>query len=68
MTSVTRLRRRLHRWARFSDRVTPGWASEGRLIVAPRGLQRAWRRHDAEQLRRNVLLWQRARMEADRGA
>jgi hypothetical protein len=37
------------------------------LVAAPSGLERAWLRHDDEQLRRNILLWERARMEADRG-
>lgn len=68
MTSMTRLRRRLDRWARYADKATPGWsdtqAPKGTRPDIPTGMARAWQRHDREQLRRNELLWQRAQMEA----
>lgn len=71
MTSMTRLRRDVHRWARFADRATPGWrlpaTREFYPPLAPPGYHRARLRHDTERLKRNLALWERARLEADRG-
>ena len=49
MTSMTRLRRRLDRWARYADKAT--WDPERADI--PASMRRAWLRHDREKLRRN---------------
>jgi hypothetical protein len=73
VTSMARLRRRLDRWARYADKVTPGWRQLGTsdnptpAPRRPRGLRRAWLRYDAERVRRSILLWERwsgHRMEA----
>jgi hypothetical protein len=59
---MRRLKINRERWRKFADRHAVGWsdtepfASKAgtRYVPAPRGLVRAWLRHDQERLRRNL--------------